>query len=440
MRRLLLFAFLALLGLGLAVPALVGVLAQRQAAGELARLTARQPAIRIAEGEFERGWFSSTSRHVLQFDTARLWPPALVDETDPLPRLVLTLESDYRHGPLARAPVAPGLARVHTRFTLGVPGAANPLRGEAETWLRLQGGGESQIRFLPMQIEHADRYGGIDWPGGQGHLAFDRGFRVLAAEAELEVVQIRDVEGALTVGPLLLHAELEHLRGFWTGDVRADIARMDAWTRRSPRSQTLARALVFSGSSSLADERVTLVAEGQIERMQLLGRESRQLGGRLRLHDLDAPQLRQLAKLWREAVRDRLSREILFARLQQHGAALAGEGAGVALEAVRADLHYGPLEASLALQLPAQPGGHDLATLLRDLEGNTRWRLPEGLVKLGLEHDTTRPSLELLLSLGVLQPHAQGYRLDVDYRAGLLSVNGMPMVLPIPQANATPPP
>ena len=438
MRRLLIVFFLALLGLALVVPALIGVLAQRQAVGELARLTARQPAIKIAEGEFQRGWFSSSSSHVLLLDTSRLWPPALGGQSATLPVLVLTLESTYRHGPLPSAPLVPELARILTRFTLGEPDAPNPLSGEAETWLHLQGGGESRISFLPLQVEHASRYGGIDWPGGHGTLEFDRGFRVLAAAAELQVVQIRDVEGALTVGPLQLHAELAHHRGLWTGDVRADIARMDAWTRRSPRSQTLARAMVLTGSSSLADERVTLVAEGTVERMQLLGRESRNLGGRMRLQGLDAPQLRGLGGLWREAVRDGLSREVLLARLQQRGVNLAGAGASVALEALRADLHYGPLEASLALELPAQPGGHDLQTLLRDLEGNTRWRLPEGLVKLGLEHELTRTSLELLLGLRVLQAHAQGYRLDVGYRAGLLNVNGIPMVLPVPQASAVP--
>lgn len=440
MRRLLIFLVLALLGLGLVVPALVGVLAQRQADGELTRLTARHPAIRVTEAEFDRGWFHSSSRHVLQLDTARLWPPALGDQADPLPLLLLTLESDYHHGPLPGAPGVPGLAQVHTRFTLGESGAANPLSGEAETWLRLQGGGESRIRFLPLQVEHADRYGGIDWPGGHGSVEFDRGFRELAAEAALEVAQIRDVEGALTAGPFLLHAELAHRGGLWTGDLRADIARMDAWTRHSPRSQTLARALVLTGSSTLADERVTLVAEGTVDRMQLLGRESRNLGGRLRLHGLDAPELRALSGLWREAVRDELDREVLVTRLQHRGRALVGAGAGVALEALRAELHYGPLEASLALELPPQPGGHTFDTLLRDLQGSTRWRLPEGLVKLGLEYEQTRPSLELLLSLGVLQAHAQGYRLDMDYRDGLLNVNGEPMALPMPQASAGPAP
>ena len=440
MRRLLLLLLLALLGLGLGVPALVGVFAQWQADSQVARLAAGQPGLTIDEAGFRRGWFRSSSRHVLHIDTARLWPPALGAQDTPLPMLVLTLESSYRHGPLPQTPTVPGLARIHTRFTLGEPGAASPLSGEATTWLRLGGGGDSQITFLPVLIDHIERYGGIDWPGGEARLVFDRGFDQLSAEASLEPAQIRDVEGALSIGPTRLRATLAHRDGLWTGDMRAEIARMDAWTRRAPRSQTQAQAVVLTGSSSIADERVTLVAEGSVARMQVLGRQSRELGGRLRLQGLDARELRALGALWRQAIRDELGREVLIERLKMRGAALAGAGASIALEALRADLHYGPLEANLALELPAQPGGHDLQTLLRELQGNTQWQLPDGLVRLGLEHEATRPSLELLLGLGVLQPHAQGYRLEVDYRAGLLNVNGMPMVLPVPQASAGPAP
>jgi len=442
MRRLLLLLLLCgLAGLALAAPALIGVLVERQTRLELGRLASRQPALTLREGEFERGWLHSRSRHVLSVDLARILPTAagIAD----LPVLELVLDSRYRHGPVTGGKGGFALARVDSRFTLGGRDGGHALPGEALTLMHLGGGGETLLRLAAVSVEYSERYGGLDWSGGQLAVKFDGRFSRVQLDGQLGALDLRDVEGSLAVGPVTLSADVHDRGDTWQAQARLAVERMDAWTRRSPRSRTLGRSLDLLAEATMEADRLSVATSTSMARLQLLGRESRNLEANLRVDGLAGSELRALQTLWREAVRNALPREQVLARLQGSGAALAASGFELTLERLSAELHYGPLDGHLLLKLPREEATRrsmDVAAMLRGMEADTAWRLPRGLVELGRSQEATRAQLELLLGLGVLQPSGEHYQVGLRYGGGLLNINGveLPIGALLPAAVAVP--
>jgi hypothetical protein len=413
----------------LAVPAAVGWVAERETSRLAATLAASQPGVSVLEREFRRGWWRSRGVQLLRLDPDRLLPPALGIDPAALGPLVLRLESVYLHGPLPEGVGRPGRAVILTRISQ-VHAAGERLLGDVVTRLSLTGEAESRLEFASLAVDFDGRYGGVAWSGGTLLLNFDALLQHVSVEGRIEPLQLRGVEGSLRAGPGRLEGAFERVDGLWTGSAALDVAQADAWTRRAPRSRTLASDLRLEGQATLLDNRAVLAGAALLSRVSVLGRESRALEVRLRARDLEPSALRGLGGLWREAVRYRLDRAETLARLEALGQDLLAAGLAVEMDTLQAELHYGRLEGRFALRLPPRTPG---TALLRhpDAELETSWRLPEGLVTLARTQAQLQAPVELLLQSGVLRREPGAWALQLRYRDGLLVVHGVPWTLPL---------
>lgn len=418
--RLRMVAFAGVLAAGLLLtPAAVGMLLEQQAGRALAGLQARHPGLRIQQAEFRRGWWHSESRQRLVLDTGRRLAAAGVPMGSAAPWLELEVVSQHRHGPLAGRGLRPALARAESRFTLGELGGTTRLTGTAHSRLALGGDAESTLTLDPLAVDFTDSYGGLDLFGGSFTLALGGDERTVVLEGTLPGAEWRSTEGSVTVadGRLRMRLERSGRTGPWNAGLRLEAETLRAWSRRAPRGQTSARALSLEARAADDEGRLAFTLSGAAGTLSLLGRQSRQLVGTVGIEGLSLESLRAVAG----------GRAPL-------PALLAG-GGRIALDPLRAELHYGLLEGSVLVQLPEPAAGpaHPDApwVLLEQATAHMHWRLPAGLVDLAARQRELTETVTALRKLQVLTPHGQdSYEVEAGFRDGVLTVNGVVLTLP----------
>ncbi len=421
MLRLVALASLVALAL-LAAPGMVGLLLEHQAGRELARLQANQPGLRVSRSEFHRGWWHSDSRQVLVVDSGRRLAQAGWAAGSSAPRVELEVVSRHRHGPFPGRGGGAALAHIDSQFTLGDSAGSARVSGSARSRLAFRGGIDSRVSVRPLAVDFTESYGGLDLFGGEFTLAVDRAYREWVIEGQLPGGELRSVEGSIALddGRLSLRARRQTRADHWQAELRLETARLRAWSRRAPRGQTFARQLTLDLDSVRLEDRLGLAVTARAATFSLLGRESRGLSAHLDVEGLSLAAFRALTSGGRA-----------------EGPPLLATGGRVVLDPVRAELHYGPLEGSLLLEMgprtSTDPTGTgkpwplpDQATL------HTRWRLPAGLVALAQRQAVLTETVLALRELQVLASSGDdSYQVDARYRDGQLTINGVDLSLPI---------
>ena len=420
-----LFVIVALLVL--VSPGLVGMLAERSVDEQIEWAELENQDLVITAERFDRGWFSSHGRHRIElrnpdnvFGAGDLLVPFFGHDAP-----ALIVDTRLSHGPIALSSIgtentslSPGLGKAISTLSLEssegevfiLPGAVNSsiaLNGDVTSNYRTEAGSGEIGTWGDVDITFESR-------ASKGLYAYN---------GRIESVQIADVGASLSklafsgnvvmskfdlgVGDMSL--TLDYIT-FDTGDT-------------APFS---VGPVVLETSSTVIDDKVHSASEinmivGDVPGLGHLG-----LDTAFTLRNVDAVELNQLVASVKSAQANSNSSDILAA-IERDVLELFAAGADLRVDRLDIALPQGTITSEMNFKF-LENDDADLAwaSLLLTLEADVKFEIPEVIANMAILMSPQPGMVEsMLVKKGDI------YQLEAAYKKGLLTVNGVPMALPI---------
>jgi uncharacterized protein YdgA (DUF945 family) len=446
MKKFLFFLALGLFVALLAAPWFLGSFAEREIERRLDAGAQTQPGIAIVTEEYRRRWFSSDSRHRIVVTDPGMTEAlrelaggeAFADEP------AIVIDTRIGHGPLPLgedAPLQPGLSRAVSTFSLdtGAGGDPVPLPGRLVSTTALDGSMHAEFRMEPGTRELPG--GSISWEAAEldadvsadGRRIHTRGrlggFELVAREDRddgIKRVRVGAVEGdsvqtytanGLPVGPLAVTIDAISVAG--------DGALVDIQDMR------------ITSDGEVQGELLTGTTEVRIARMEAGGAAPVALTLEMAMQNVHEPSLAALSETVQTLEQGGFGGDPAeaFRLMEADIARLVAAGPVLDLRKFGIELPEGEvrLTSYLALAAGGDPDAPlDAADLLGRLTGTAEVRVPAAVIEevRRIDRDAAE-QLEMLIAAGMLRPDGDDYRLQAEYGNGLLTINGLPLPVPL---------
>lgn len=446
MKKFLFFLALGLFVVLLAAPWFLGSFAEREIERRLDAGAQTQPGIAIVTEEYRRRWFSSDSRHrIVVTDPAMTEAlrelaggEAFADEP------AIVIDTRIGHGPLPLgedAPLQPGLSRAVSTFSLDTGGGGDPipLPGRLVSTTALDGSLHAEFRMEPGSRELPG--GRISWQAAEldadvsadGRRIHTRGrlggFELVAPEDQddgISRVRVGAIEGdsvqtytvnGLPVGPLAVTIDAISVSG--EGAI-VDI-----------------RDMRITSDGEVQGELLTGTTEVRIARMEAGGAAPVALTLEMAMQNVHEPSLAALSETVQTLEQGSFGGDPAeaFRLMEADIARLVAAGPVLDLRKLGIELPQGEvrLTSYLALAAGGDPDAPlDAAELLGRLTGTAEVRVPAAVIAevRRIDRDAAE-QLEMLIAAGMLRPDGDDYRLQAEYGNGLLTINGLPLPVPL---------
>ncbi len=425
-----------LVGLALIVlisPGLVGKLAERNIDESIRAGTVENDDIVVTASAFERGWFTTEGQHRIEFKGGNLSEGVReyfeLGPDAPLPVLVINTRVDHGLIPLASmgredGSLAPGLGDAVSTLYLEMPdGSVVDIPGTIDTSIGLTGNLVSDYELPAGSLSRE----GVDvvWGDVNIEVAAQSATGRVSIDADVASLDLDDGSGSTRLNGVRLSGEQRPSGyGYALGDARLEIEALG-----TPDGEALGPLVVY-GSGRIEDEQLrldldmdfTAEAPGIGETHSII---------ELRLGEIDPDAFGRFVRKY-QAVASEYGEnpQQVAALLDAEAQALVAGGLALDVPRFELTLPDGTLESTLELRVDAvDPADFTWTGLLLGTEGSANVRIPEPLMDFVL---TMNPQAAAAIGTGFLKKDGDAYVSDLRYAKGLLTVNGVPMSIPLP--------
>ena len=431
-----LIALAALLG-----PGLIGIAAEKIVDAELGHAIERSEAVELLDLQYERGWFSSTIKTTLGLRGEEYLNAARDFTGDyDVEQPVMIVDGVVRHGPFP-ASIIPALASARSKVTLQAGDEhVFELPGEIRARLGFTGGGTA--RYLAEEMHETFEDGSLDaqWEGADIRVDFNAGLSKLETSGELGAFAVQTEGGNFSGGPVTLvarQARTEH--GLWLGDGQLQLDRITVNAPREDLNYSV-RDLSLETGAKMASDKVAYLMNleaGSIT-SEDFGEGSALL--KMTLSNLDAFALGKLMQA-SEAGAEQMAAQM--PNLMGDVQTLLAGGPALDVSELRINTQDGETLISLNLELPEAESAQAVPlspALLMLAVGEASLRVPKAIVeRLQALDPELSQNLQALIAGGFLRSEGTLYVMDAAYDRGTLTVNGVPIPIPMGGIGAAPP-
>lgn len=425
MRKLILLIVVVAAALLLAVPRIVGALAQRQVDDYVASLNsaaATGSGPQITAHSYDRGWFEAHSSQRI----------ALNEGSDDAP-VFLVVDSRIEHG-LILDDSSPGLglAEVFSRFSLVDEDERVELPLTATTRIHLNGAASSFVSGETIDHRFDESGSRLRWDGGEMRLDIGAGGSSIAATGSFGQLQIDQDENSLTFGPMQLAGDQRlSTHQLWLGASNLSIEKFAVADPATGSFQV--EDFDFFSDARLDGERLAYAFVAEAARITTPEFDDGQLRISMELSDLHA----ELAA----GLRDKYARQDSVAAASGPGWAeieadmldLLAQGGRLDIEKFFIATEDGRLDASAQLVVASDAGAPVLVELLMALKGEIDLVVSKALLAAAAENNPQlAQAASMLFKAGYLLEENDDFVLKAAYTGGLLTINGLPLPLPLP--------
>jgi uncharacterized protein YdgA (DUF945 family) len=424
-RKSVVFITFIVLGVILGAPYLVGRVAQARHAGVLESLSSNIAGAQVLTEDYDAGWLTSIARHRIVFDDRPVG--AVTRDLSPAgdPGTTVLIETRIAHGPWPALNGAPGLARMRStvRFE-SANGKGFDLPAEVLTMIRFDGGGSSLFTSLPVDEAVAEWPGFVRWDGGSVSVDFDRRGEKIHYVGDLGAFQIASGDAEIALGVLRIGGDANLTRfGFREGD--SEFSLESVRFEQPGFSGFSARDITFvtriDAVDRLADQTVS-VDIGKFESERLTDAT---LSLKANTKRLDAAALGRLVSYGQ-------SGNPVSSTDPMQDLLIAGPELRVDVFSLQSA--QGDVFADLDLTIPpvtADQAGAP-ADLLQTASGEAKVSISPGILSVMTGDPGQGADLAAsLVTMGYLRPQDGNYVADVRFKGGLVTINGLPMVIPM---------
>jgi uncharacterized protein YdgA (DUF945 family) len=423
-RKYIVFITIIVLGIVLGAPFVVGRVAQARQAQVLDNLSENIAGARLLTEDYQAGWLTSTARHRIVFGDRPLGAAArdLSTNGDADPSLVI--ETRLAHGPWPALNGSPGFARMRSTLRFeSSPENGFDIPGEILTVIDFDGSGRSVFTAQAMDEIVAEWPGFIRWDGGSITVDFDGRGREIRYSGDIGVMQLASDDAEIVLGLLRFGGEAVRTGfGFREGESHLSLASIRL-TQHGSRGFDAQNIELFSTMESV-DRLVSQSVRLDIERFTSARLTDASLHVEANTQRLDAPALGRL--IGKSQGQD--------ATIQADLHDLLRSDPQLRIEALRLQSAQGDIFATLDVSVAPVEGSQltNAADILQTASGQANVSVSPGILSIATGNMQQGADLAAtLVTMGYLRPQDGNYVADINFKGGLITINGLPMIIPM---------
>jgi uncharacterized protein YdgA (DUF945 family) len=395
-------------------PGIVGMLAEKSVHGQIESAERDNQDLMVTAESFDRGWFSSQGRHRIAFREDEAMPAIIVDTT-------------LNHGPIALASAGekggslmPGLGNAVSTLSIERPdGELVELPGAVYSALGL--GGDLRSTYVAEAGESdagswSDIEINYESTAASGNYVYD------GQIASLELV---DGEESVAISNLTFSGDMTRSDfGFAIGAMKvANDSVAVATTGQPPVS---IGPLSLETSSVVDGGRINSTTALAVSVDEIPGVGPVALDMQMDVEGIDGAALQRLVQKM-QSVRS-TGQTDMGGMLDAETADLLAAGAELHIRRLNVTLPQGTVKSQLDLAVQETDGGSafEWSSLLLATEADLKLEVPEVLADMAMMMAPNAALIE-----GFLIKNGDVYELDAAYKKGLMTVNGMPLAIPL---------
>lgn len=414
-------------------PGIVGWLAEKNLEQDIEWAGSDASDVVVTTEKFDRGWFTSAGRHRVSLRPGSLG--AKLEPGEAMPSLIIDTRFDHGLVPvssmsLPSGSLKPGLARMVSTLQIDdgngkltdVPGTIY-----SETSL----GGETTGRYVLEAGSRDDADGTASWSGADLFFVANSTNRALSLKGEVLPWSYRAGANTAEVGRLSIDVQQSDSDfGFAVGDLALEIESLAVDGLAGPVGAF--KGLTINGSSAVDGEQLNARTQMALQGMLIPGFGDVGVNFDAAVGNLDAASVGRIAGAMNQA---RASADPdaalgeLFGVIQPDLESLLAAGGEFRFDRLDIALPQGEIRSKMSFAVAKStdsfswPGVILATRALADIE------LPAALVEMGRQMS---PEAGAIVEMGLLQLDGDVYRMQAAFAGGLLTVNGVPMPVPLP--------
>ncbi len=437
MNRWFVAALLTLALLIIVSPGIVGRLAEKSVEDNFNFAVSDDDEIVITTESFERGWFTSEGRHRIELGEGSV--RALVGGSliGRIPSLIVETRVDHGLLPIASmardsGSLMPGLASTVSTLKLD-DGGGEIVELPGKIYSRVGLTGDTTSRFL-LESGSANADGVmLEWQGADVTVEFNPDSGSVIFDGEVLPVSVRNEDARFNFGRLTIDGQRSRSKfGFSVGPTHFEADSFSFKIGDNPET-SMGRSTI-DASSEIEGDRMNAASK-----LQMSGVPTQMLGDvdiavDIVLNGLDAPSFHNIAAVFRNSqsstgLQDTI--DGMYPRIQGDLQNLLTSGLELRIDKLDVTLPNSELTTKFHFTLAASDPDAEFSwpALLLALNASADIQLPIQIYQMV---EAMTPDISMLVAMGILKKNGDYYEMRADYAKGLVTVNGVPMPIPIP--------
>lgn len=410
-------------------PGIVGMLAEKSVDEQMDWAETENQDLMITAEKFDRGWFSSQGRHRIAFrdDTgaAALKEMLGLRGDDGLPAIIV--DTTLNHGPIALASAGteggslkPGLGNAVSKLSIETPdGEIIEVPGTVYSSLGLTGDLSSTYKAAAGSSDSgawSDININFQSTASTGDYSYD---------GAIESLRFADSEDGLSLANVSFFGDLERSDfGFAVGEMSLEIADMQLEPANRPAFAM--GPFLFASTSAVDGDRVNTenTLSMSIANMPALG--PMRLDMQADVNGVDGAALQRVLQQL-QAVGSNSNAAAVTEAIDTEVLDMLAAGAEFHVRQLDIELPQGTVKSAMNVTIKeSDRDNFEWASLLLATEADLKLEVPEMIANMAM---MMAPQPELIE--GFLVKNGDVYELEAEYKKGLMTVNGMPLAIPM---------
>jgi len=437
-----LVALLVVLALVILVsPGIIGKLAEQNMQENIQWAEEESPGVQIETESFDRGWFSSVGRHRVSLDGSQ-FAEAVGKYTEATgnpetPSLIIDTRMDHGIVPISSlsreaGSLAPGLASTISTFLLD-PGNGKAVALPGTLYSDVALGGASTSRLSLEAGEFSINGGSASWDGADLAIYNNRSTGEFSINGVIEPVSVLGSDGGMSFGTTEIASDQVLTEyGFYVGPAKVVVGNI---TVTNGPVQINFDGFGLEINSDVEDGRLSNSANLAVDGVTIPGLGNVSIAIESSANRLDAKSLAAITLTLQDAQEssgtDLDDWEALLPLIEGDLQTLLSSGLEVRFDRLDFSLPQGDVTTRIVVDVPEKDADEAFSWpgVILTMTASVDLRLPATLYDLAT---MMNPQAGALLAMGILEKDGDDYVMEARYAAGLITVNGAPMPIPIP--------
>lgn len=425
-----------LLALALVVivsPGIIGRLAEKTVDENINWAADESQEVMVTSEKFDRGWFSSEGQHRVEFRSGEL--KEAVQDMSGADAPILVIDTRLDHGLIpvssmnrAKGSLLPGLGKAVSTVSIELPdGSTHALPGTIYSDVGLSG--ELKSNYVLESGRFENEAANAAWGAADITLTTHPANGRIAVKGDVDSLRLVLPDQEIALGSLTFDAEQQPTKyGFATGRGTVQLASLRVVDGDGMATGVVPLDATFT--TEISGGRVDSQTELSFAGVDIPGVGEFGMDMDFEVEGLDPAALGALTRRINSLRSVDGDNEWIYTQAEQELKRLLGAGGEMRLRQLDITLPQGT--ASITMDARIKERGKDdfeWTSLLLALEGSAEILIPDELMQFALQMN---PQAGAVIGMGYLQKKGDVYETRIEYKKGLLTINGAPTPIPLP--------
>ena len=414
-------------------PGIIGKLAEKTVDENMNWAADESQEVMVTSEKFDRGWFSSEGQHRVEFRRGGL--KEAIQDLSGADAPVLVIDTRLDHGliPVSsmnrkKGSLLPGLGKAISTVSIELPdGSKHLLPGTIYSDVGLSGELKSNYVLESGNYQNEDL--DATWGASDITLTTHPANGRIGLKGKVDSARLALPDREITLGSTTLDAEQQPTKyGFATGSGTIQLASLSVVDANGVENGVVPLSATFA--TEISGGRVDSRSQLSFAGVNIPGVGEFGMDMDIEVEGLEPVALGALTRKVRSLRSVDGDNERLYAGAEQEFKRLLAGGGEMRVRQLNISLPQGVASITMDARISERDkGDFEWTSLLLALEGGAQISIPDELMQFILEMN---PQAGAVIGMGYLQKKGDAYETNIEYKKGLLTINGAPTPIPLP--------